>query len=363
MTSERLLALHTEVAPRLADEGQRLRSRLEAALSQHRPALKVHSVRARIKAADSLAAKLARPDKTYHHLWDVTDLVGLRVITYFEDDIPVVGRIIEGLFDVDYQHSVDKRSGDIRFGYRSVHYVCRLPGFPADQHPAPRFEIQVRTVLEHAWAEIEHDLGYKSRDAMPAPARRRLHRLAGLLELADQEFSAIRHDLNDYAARLPARLAAAEDLPLDLLTLDRLLILPECEHVDRSIADLLNRPLAQAPFYPDYLLRMLRQVGLEHSGDVRHHLATHAIQLVSLAEPYFTFARQTWSLEPDALRGYALFFLAHWHALTSTHTSLDKVTRLAALYRELDHPHDEREAHRVASQLFEVFRQSGVLPA
>lgn len=361
MTSERILALYTEVTPRLADEGQRLRLRLEAALSQHRPTLKVHSVRARIKTADSLAGKLARPDKTYHHLWDVTDLVGLRVITYFEDDVPVIGHLIERTFDVDYQHSVDKRSGDTRFGYRSVHYVCRLPGFPP-QHPQPRFEIQLRTVLEHAWAEIEHDLGYKSRDAMPAPARRRLHRLAGLLELADQEFSAIRHDLHDYAARLPARLAAAEDLPLDLLTLDRLLVLPECEHVDRHVADLLRRPLAEAPFYPDYLLRMLRQVGLEHSGDVRHHLATHATKLVSLAPPYFAFARQTWGLEPDALRGYALFFLAHWHALTSTHTSLDKVTRLAALYRELDHPHDEREAHRVASQLFEAFRQSGVLP-
>ncbi|HRE88471.1 MAG TPA: GTP pyrophosphokinase family protein [Myxococcota bacterium] len=340
---------------------QTLEATLEAALSAHRPALKVHSVRARTKTLDSLAGKLARPDKTYRDLWDVTDLVGLRVIVYFEDDVPIVGQLIERAFDVDYQHSIDKRSGDIRFGYRSVHYVCRLPGFP-DQRPAPRFEIQVRTVLEHAWAEIEHDLGYKSRDAMPAPARRRLHRLAGLLELADQEFSAIRHDLSDYAARLPARLEAAEDLPLDLLSLDRVLVLPECEHVDRSIADLLHRPLAQAPFYPDYLLRMLRCVGLEHSGDVRHHLATHAPKLVSLARPYFTFARQTWNLEPDALRGYALFFLAHWHALTSTHTSLDKVTRLATLYRELDHPHDEREAHRVASQLFEAFRQSGVLP-
>lgn len=360
--AQRLLDAFEFERPALVRLCRTLTDQLEAALEAHRPALKVHSVRARIKAPDSLAGKLARPDKTYHHLWDVTDLVGLRVIVYFEDDVPVVGQLIERAFDVDYQHSVDKRSGDIRFGYRSVHYVCRLPGHPDDQRPAPRFEIQVRTVLEHAWAEIEHDLGYKSRDAMPAPARRRLHRLAGLLELADQEFSAIRHDLTDYAARLPARLAAAEDLPLDLLTLDRLLVLPECEHVDRSIADLLRRPLAQAPFYPDYLLRMLRQVGLEHSGDVRHHLATHAPKLISLAQPYFTFARQTWSLEPDALRGYALFFLAHWYVLTTTHTSLDKVTRLAALYRELDHPHDEREAHRVASQLFEVFRQSGVLP-
>ena len=59
-------------------------------------------------------------------------------------------------------------------------------------------------MLDHAWAEIEHDLGYKARDTVPAAARRRLSRLAGLLEMADQEFVAIRRDLDEYAAALPA---------------------------------------------------------------------------------------------------------------------------------------------------------------
>lgn len=360
--SHRLLVAFEHNRAHLDRTRQVLGATLEHVLLDHRPALKVHSVNTRIKSAESLAGKLARPDKTYRHLWDVTDLVGLRVITYFEDDIAVVGRLIEAHFDVDLQHSVDKRAADTRFGYRSVHYVCRLPGF-APQQPAPRFEIQVRTVLEHAWAEIEHDLGYKSRDAMPAPARRRLHRLAGLLELADQEFSAIRHDLSDYAAQIPKRLAAAEEIPLDLLSLDRLLELPECEAIDRGVADLLGRPLSVTPFYPDYLLRMLRCVGFEHSGDVRSQLARHGPSLIALATPYFAFAQQSWGLVPDALRGYALFLLAHWQALTTASSlALDKVMRLAALYRELDHPHDEREAQRVASQLFEAFRLHGVLP-
>ncbi len=72
-------------------------------------------------------------------------------------------------------------------------------------------------MLEHAWAEIEHNLGYKSREAVPLAARRRLGgRLAGLLSLADQEFVAIRRDLQDYEAGLPQRMARnADSVPLN----------------------------------------------------------------------------------------------------------------------------------------------------
>jgi hypothetical protein len=90
--------------------------------------------------------------------------------------------------------------------------VCRPD--PGELPAEARYEIQARTVLEHAWAEIEHDLGYRSRDAVPDAVRRRLNRLAGLLELADQEFVAIRRELTDYAARAaPPDRERGEDHP------------------------------------------------------------------------------------------------------------------------------------------------------
>ncbi len=52
-------------------------------------------------------------------------------------------------------------------------------------------EIQVRTVLQHAWAEIEHDIQYKSASVIPAEIRRRFMSLAGMLEIADRESQAI----------------------------------------------------------------------------------------------------------------------------------------------------------------------------
>ena len=52
-------------------------------------------------------------------------------------------------------------------------------------------EVQVRTILQHAWAEIEHDIQYKSLRTIPTEIRRRFVALAGMLEIADREFQAI----------------------------------------------------------------------------------------------------------------------------------------------------------------------------
>lgn len=81
-----------------------------------------------------------------------------------------------------------------RFGYCSVHYVVemsqkRLNLYEHQAYEGLKCEIQIRSVLQHAWAEIEHDLGYKSEIAIPKRIRRNFSRLAGLLEIADKEIS------------------------------------------------------------------------------------------------------------------------------------------------------------------------------
>ena len=298
------------------------------------------------------------PDRTYARLWEVTDLLGLRVITYFEDGVDRVGALVEARLPVDFQHSVDKRRRDAGgFGYRSLHYVCRAgEALPPDC----RYEIQVRTMLEHAWAEIEHDLGYKSREAVPAEARRRLHRLAGLLELADQEFVAIRRELHDYAAALPTLIAADGDVPLDPLSLRSLLACTEARDLDDAIARALGKPLGDEPFYPEYLVRMLASSGITTVAAARAGLGRHAAAILAMVAPYFSFTTAAWRLSPEHMarvfRGYSLFFLAHAAVLDAPALGISKVERLAHLYRELDYPDDERAAQRVASSLVDAFR-------
>ena len=161
-------------------------------------------VTARVKEWRSLRGKSRkrRPDGTlmYPHPWqDIHDLIGVRVTTYHSTEIP---RIIEALTEVfEVRRSVDKTaqtrvSGS--FGYGSHHLILRVPPArvaPVLQAYAGReFEVQIRTVLQHAWAEFEHDIRYKRRGntGKLAPEVDRAFTLAaGLIELADQQFDLI----------------------------------------------------------------------------------------------------------------------------------------------------------------------------
>ncbi len=357
---ETLLEGYDRVLPFLRAHGERLQADLAALLAADE-GLKVHSVTLRIKSRESLAAKLARPDRSYGSLWSVTDLIGLRVIVYFEAAVDTIGKLLEAQLPIDFAHSIDKRRRDsATFGYRSLHYVCRAGAPATELPPEASFEVQVRTVLEHAWAEIEHDLGYKSGAAVPATVQRRLHRLAGLLELADQEFGAIRDDLRDYVRVLPERIASEGDsVLLDRLSLGALLDCAEVRDLDRVIAVALDKELGDEPFYPDYLLKMLASSGVRSVGEARAGIAEHGELIAAMVRPYFAFAWQTWQLSPDQMarvfRGYSLFFLAHVEVLAAPALGIGKVERLARLYRELDYPDDERAAQRVASKLVDAF--------
>lgn len=173
--------------------------------------LHVHSVTSRIKARDSLEAKLAQSEGEFSKLDDVTDISGIRIITYFADDVDSVASVIQKEFEVDKAHSVDKREllDPDRFGYLSLHYVVKL--LPSRQNLTEyrrfkdcRAEIQVRSILQHAWAEIEHDLGYKGKHVVPRETRRRFSRLAGILEMVDEQFIQIRNDLKRFDKRTRA---------------------------------------------------------------------------------------------------------------------------------------------------------------
>ena len=176
--------------------------------------IRIHSIEARAKTPENVERKILRilaAKRTSMAVEDplrwVTDLAGVRVITFFPRTVSEIDAVIrERFFVLEKDNKSETLQASGRFGYQSVHYLVELPPEEADRPDREGFrglvaEIQVRTILQHAWAEIEHDIQYKSVRAMPASTRRRLAALAGLLEIADREFQAIQDE--DHRSRRP----------------------------------------------------------------------------------------------------------------------------------------------------------------
>ena len=154
------------------------------------------NVTARTKSVASFAEKADRSvdgRRLYTDpLSELTDQIGLRVITFLRDDVTTVANLLaEEMQLLDDRDMGQETAREGRWGYASRHLLVAVEG---EQQPA---SIQVRTVLQHAWAEFEHDIRYKgSIPEEDAPdLDRRFTLAAGLLELADREFSAIRERL------------------------------------------------------------------------------------------------------------------------------------------------------------------------
>ena len=165
------------------------------------------SVTGRTKSVASFAEKCARTKAGTPLYTDpmnqITDQLGVRVITYARDDVDAVADVLtEQVIVHDDRDWGRQTASEGRFGYASRHLMIGLD--PArENHPdfahlhGHAAQVQVRTVLQHAWAEFEHDIRYKG--TVPAEHvgdfDRRFTLAAGLLELADREFSEIRERL------------------------------------------------------------------------------------------------------------------------------------------------------------------------
>lgn len=168
------------------------------------------TVTGRTKSVGSFAAKargILAADPAADPLLKVTDQVGVRVITYVQRDIDAVADLLSEQFTVlDDRDLGEETAAAGRFGYASRHLLVSravgaagdaVAGDPTAYEPLTCASIQLRTVLQHAWAEFEHDIRYKGTvppEQVP-DLDRRFTLAAGLIELADREFGAIRDRL------------------------------------------------------------------------------------------------------------------------------------------------------------------------
>ena len=259
---EAILQEYRQQLPRFREVAEDVYGRLKKTFEE--AGLLVAAIEYRVKTEDSLAGKLELKGGKYKSLADITDIIGLRVITFYVDDVDKVASAVERLFEVDWENSVDKRKiHEIdSFGYLSLHYICSVKDFPY------RFEIQMRTVLQHAWANMNHDTGYKSGVEVPKEYLRNLSRLAGMLELVDEQFSLIRNELTDYRRRVQGLVASGnlDDVPLDGDTFRSFLDLEPFAPMNRRIASVNQAEIQEVSLMP--FLPVFKELGCQTLGDI-----------------------------------------------------------------------------------------------
>lgn len=257
-----ILEEYRDALPTLEKMKDAVLAKLQKALL--RSGLIVTTMEARVKTEGSLTGKLALKGAKYATLSDITDLVGARIVTFYTDDVDRIASMAEKLFEIDWANSVDKRKLHQldSFGYNSLHYICRLPGYDF------RFELQLRTTLQHAWAAINHDTGYKSGIEIPREYMRRMNRLAGILEMADDEFSRIRTELTDYRRRVQTLVqnGKLDDVLLDGDTFRSYLQLGTLDILNKRIAAINQAEIQDAPFAQ--YLHVLTALNCNTLGDV-----------------------------------------------------------------------------------------------
>ncbi len=273
---EALLKQYRELRPTLEQLAKDAYDQLRRALRDQ--GIYVTAIEYRVKTEKSLAGKLELKGAKYKSIDDVTDLVGLRVITFYTDEVDKVAAIAKRVFDIDWQESVDKRKHQLNvFGYNSLHYICRL------KTGGPRFELQMRTALQHVWSTIEHDTGYKGDVKIPHEYLRQFSRLAGMLELIDDEFSRLRLVLTDYRRQIQTLVknGQLDDVPLSTDSFRSYLDLRPFDRLNKRIA-----AVNQAEIYPVSLmpyLSVLESFGMETLSDVQHFIEDNSDDAYQLA--------------------------------------------------------------------------------
>lgn len=263
--------------------------------------INVHEIVGRVKTIESLEGKVKR--KNYSNLAEITDLCGIRIITYFSDDVDKIAELISQEFEVDLENTIDKRKSEdpTKFGYVSLHYVVGL----REENTSPtlygrfkniKLEIQIRTVMQHAWAEIEHDLGYKSKEDIPDQYRRQFSRLAGLIELADDNFLQLKNNINSYEQEIREKLPTSKkELPIDSSTL--MTYVTE----DQNYIELLNT-IKSSDVDIDFninssflstIVQRVKRLGLKTIGDIDELLDRYKDIFIRVTEIEFDIVHYT----------------------------------------------------------------------
>ncbi|GAB3742488.1 hypothetical protein GCM10027594_21970 [Hymenobacter agri] len=247
LTQEEFRKKYNELRPQYERLAVNLQQALKAFLAEEN--IPYLDVLFRVKDVDSAYEKIAR--KEFNNPFEqIEDWCGLRIICYYPSDVDRICEIIVKEFDIQTQEDTAKRLKPKEFGYRSTHFILKIKASwmqPPNYRGLEKLkaEIQVRTILMHAWAEVEHKLQYKSSEQVPEQFQRKLYFLSAKFEEADGQFEELRKGISEYRASIQeavTNVPAFRNQELNLDTLQAFLdeVFPERKGDIKAIARLLE---------------------------------------------------------------------------------------------------------------------------
>ena len=187
-------------------------------------------LQSRVKSWPSLRDKFIRNKLKLTSIYELQDYIGVRAVLLYKRDSLKLQDIIEHNFYIIKKYDTAERLSSDQFGYSSIHYTVKLP---KDWLKVPSLasfgkfqaEIQLRTLPQHIWSEVSHELQYKSRDDVPKELLRSIYRSSALLETVDLEFERLLDEREKYRKVL----SIEKDKKLDVDIIEDLLdkYLPE----------------------------------------------------------------------------------------------------------------------------------------
>jgi len=219
---------------------------LEAKL--HASAIKVAAVQSRAKNLDSFRAKIAK--KRYENpLEDITDFAGVRVVCHYESDAVLIAEMIRSEFNV-VEH-VDKSSdlGVDKMGYGGAHFIVTLrSGYAGARYEGIgglKCEIQLRTVLQDAWAMISHQLAYRNETSVPPRLQRDLNNVSALLEIAQRTFDIVQEQQKAYVREIEQKESDPKAFLMQPLDYETLVAYTRWKFPNLPVSEKLNLLLLQ----------------------------------------------------------------------------------------------------------------------
>lgn len=202
--------------------------------------IKIENSSCREKSIESLTEKIKR--KSYDNpREEITDFAGVRVVSYYEADIQNIKGIIEKSFFVHDRVDKTKKLGVDKMGYHGAHFVIsldkRYSGTRYDGITNLKCEIQVRTVLQDAWALISHHLVYKEEASIPDRMKRDLNNVASLLEISQGIFDSMREKRERYIYEIQEKEKAPVNFLSQLVDYDTLYAYTKWKYKDLPVSD------------------------------------------------------------------------------------------------------------------------------